>query len=186
MCYTVSIDKQRLYFLHVHAQAIQEEYRRGSEPLVTLPFSGYLTFQTTWVFMTWLLCMWHLLENTHTTPTHTHTHTYTHPHTHTYTHTHPHPHTPTHIPPTHTHTHTHIQYESLSITKYWGFLEWLRNDQLHKNCVVGLTSHLITYLVRIFIGSRDSIAGIASCYGLAVSGIESRWGRDFFVPSEPA
>ena len=33
---------------------------------------------------------------------------------------------------------------------------------------------------------RDSVAGIATRYGLDGPGIESRWGRDFQRPSRPA
>jgi hypothetical protein len=33
---------------------------------------------------------------------------------------------------------------------------------------------------------RDSVVGIATCYGLDCAGIESRWGRDFPHLSRPA
>jgi hypothetical protein len=38
---------------------------------------------------------------------------------------------------------------------------------------------LINYLV-------NGVVGIATRYGLDVPGIESRWGRDFSLPSRPA
>ena len=38
----------------------------------------------------------------------------------------------------------------------------------------------------IWIRSRDSVGGIATCYWLEGTGIESRWKRDFPHPSRPA
>ena len=38
----------------------------------------------------------------------------------------------------------------------------------------------------VFKWGRDSAVGIATCYGLQGSGIESRWGQDFPHPSRPA
>ena len=42
------------------------------------------------------------------------------------------------------------------------------------------------YIYMCVGGGRDSVVGIATCYGLDGPGIESRWGRDFPHPSRPA
>jgi hypothetical protein len=47
----------------------------------------------------------------------------------------------------------------------------------------GRKGRIILLLILLKMVGRDSVAGIATCYGLDGPGIESRWGRDFTQPS---
>ena len=45
------------------------------------------------------------------------------------------------------------------------------------NAITGISFFIPTTAYKLM--GRDSVVGIATRYGLDVSGIESRWGRDF-------
>jgi hypothetical protein len=71
--------------------------------------------------------------------------------------------------------------------KYLNFAD--ANPHFKRNVVhvaVPAVQILFWHWVCKLVGSRDSVVGIATRYGLDGPGIESQWGRDFPQLSRPA